>query len=317
MLKNEIRLNNMLSTCKSESISKLNPHFITGLTDAEGSFSITKHKNNRAKYKINIGLSFRISMLNNEIELFSKVKDFFGCGNILFDDKRGTLIPAITFGIHDITSINNTVIPHFTKYPLRGTKYLDYLTFKKAVDFINSKKHLTKEGIDEIIEMSYSMNTFRKFTKEYCPIHTIESSPEYISISGHYINGFIAGDGCLTLNTKDVGFGTMSIKISQHKNNRLLLVSILSYFKSSSKIYTNTSSMQITLSGHKLWQTIIFDHFSKYPLHGTKLIRLKKLFIIRELMLNNNHLIQIGSSRQWKPNIKLSIINIWNSNIID
>jgi len=62
----------------------------------------------------------------------------------------------------------------------------------------------------------------------------------------------------------------MSIKISQHKNNRLLLVSILSYFESSSKIYHNTSSMQITLSGHKLWQTVIFNHFSKYPLMELK-----------------------------------------------
>jgi hypothetical protein len=236
----------------NKSCLKMDPYFITGLTEAEGSFSITKHKDNRAKHKINIGLSFRISMLSDEIELLHKVKDFFCCGNLLFDDKRGTVIPAVTFGIHDINSINNIVIPHFSNYPLRGTKYLDFLTFKKTVDLINSKKHLTKEGIDEIVEMSYNMNTYRKFTAEYCPIHTIESNPQFISMSGHYINGFIAGDGCLTLNTKDPSFGTMSIKISQHKNNRLLLVSILSYFKSNSKIYRNTSSMQITLSGHKL-----------------------------------------------------------------
>ena len=291
--------------------TELNPNFVTGLTDAEGSFSITKHKDNRAKHKISIGLSFRISMLSNEIELLHKVKDFFGCGNLLFDDKRGTLIPAMTFGIRDINSINNVVIPHFLNYPLRGTKHLDFLTFKKAVDLINSKQHLTKEGIDEIIKMSYNMNTYREFTVEYCPIHTIEGNPQYIIISGHYINGFIAGDGCLTLNTKNTGFGTMSIKISQHKNNRLLLVS--SYFESRSKIYHNTSSMQITLSGHKLWQTVIFNHFSKYPLHGTKVIRLNKLFIIRELMLNNNHLIQIGTYRQWKPDLKLRVIKIWNS----
>ena len=51
---------------------------------------------------------------------------------------------------------------------------------------------------------------------------------------------------------RDGGFGTMSIKISQDKNNIPSLVSILNYFKSSSKIYQKTSSMQITLSGHNL-----------------------------------------------------------------
>lgn len=155
------------------------------------------------------------------------------------------------------------------------------------------------------------MNTYRKFPAEYCPIHTIEGNYQYIPVSGHYINGFIVGDGCLTLNTKDAGFGTMSIKISQHRNNRLLLVSILNYFKSSSKIYHNTSSMQITLSGHKLWQIVIFNHFSIYPLHGTKVIRLNKFFIIRELMLKNNHLIQISRIKQWRSDVKLSIIKVW------
>lgn len=45
-------------------------------------------------------------------------------------------------------------------------------------------------------------------------------------INGHYINGFIAGDGCLAFNTKDVNFGRMSWQISQHNNNKLLLLSI-------------------------------------------------------------------------------------------
>jgi hypothetical protein len=71
--------------------------------------------------------------------------------------------------------------------------------------------------------------------------------------------------------------------------------------------------LQITLSGKKLWENIIFKHFIEYPLHGTKIIRLNKLFAVRELMLNNKHLTQIGKYRQWKPEVKLSIINIWNS----
>lgn len=57
--------------------TKLNPDFVTGLTDAEGSFSITKHKDKRAKHGVNVGLSFRITMLSNEIELLKMVKDFF------------------------------------------------------------------------------------------------------------------------------------------------------------------------------------------------------------------------------------------------
>lgn len=228
---------------------KIDPYFITGLVEAEGSFSINKHKDNRAKYKVNIGLSFRITMLSNEIELLNMVKVFFGCGHLSLEDKRG----AITFAVRDINSINNSIIPHFNNYPLRGTKHLDFLSFKKALDLINSKEHLIKEGIDKIIRISNSMNSYREFMVEYSPHHTIENSVEYIPMDGNYINGFIAGDGCLAFNTKDVNFARMSLQISQHKCNKPLLLSIAKYFKSASKIYYHdTNSLQITLSGVKV-----------------------------------------------------------------
>lgn len=226
----------------------LDPQFVTGLTEAEGSFSIFKYNDKRAKYDINVGLRFKLKMLTNETELLNMIKSFFKCGKIYLD-KDG----SISFEIRDIYSINKYIIPHFTNYSLRSTKHLDFLNFKKALGIINSKEHLTKEGINKVIEISNIINSYRKFPIDYSSDHTIENNPEYIPINGHYINGFIAGDGCLALNTKDVNFARMSLQISQHKNNRLLLLSIAKYFKSFDKVYYHdTNSLQITLSGIKL-----------------------------------------------------------------
>jgi len=173
-------------------------------------------------------------------------------------------VGAVTFAIRDINSINNIVIPHFTDYPLRGTKYLDYLAFKKVVGLINSNKHYTKEGLDEIIKISHNMNTFIKFTVEYSPNHAIESNSKYMPINGHYINGFIAGDGCLAFNTKDVNFGRMSWQISQHNNNKLLLLSIADYFKSSNKVYyhdiNSLKSLWVALNYEKILFWIILEN---------------------------------------------------------
>jgi hypothetical protein len=226
----------------------IDPYFITGLTEAEGSFSIIKKKDIRAKYNINLGLRFKITMLVNETELLNMVKSFFKCGSLNIG-KDGT----ISFEVKDIYSLNKYIIPHFCNYPLRGTKNLDFFTFKEVLDIINSKKHLIKEGIDEIIELSNRMNSYRKFPVEYYPLHTNEDNLEYIPINGHYINGFIAGDGCLALNTKNIGFGRMSLQISQHKNNKQLMLSIANYFKSPNKLYYHdVNSVQLTLSGIKL-----------------------------------------------------------------
>lgn len=289
--------------------TKLNPNFVTGLTEAEGSFSITKHKDGRAKYKVNIGLRFKLTMLSNEIELLQDVKLFFYCG-VIAVNKDG----SVDFLVRNIKALNDIVLPHFLNYPLRGTKYLDFINFKDAIDLINKKEHLTKVGLDKLIDISTRMNSKRIHGELYSPDHAVVENTKYIPINGHYINGFIAGDGCLALNTKDVGFGRMSLQISQHKNNKLLLLSIANYFKSPNKVYYHdTDSIQLTLSGIKLWKNVIFNHFSEYPLYGTKNIKLKKLFIIKNLMIDNKHLMQVGKSRQWKPDLKLSIINIWNS----
>lgn len=227
---------------------KLDPYFITGLIEAEGSFSITKHKDKRSRHDITIGLRFKITMLVNETQLLYMVKSFFNCGNI-FTGKDGT----ITFEIRDIDSINKYVVSHFINYPLRGTKYLDFLSFKKSLSIINLKDHLTKDGINEIIGISNNMNSYRVHGELYAPSHTIIGNSDYIPINGHYINGFIAGDGCLALNTKDIGFGRMSLQISQHKNNKILIFSIANYFKSPNKVYYHgTNSVQLTLSGIKL-----------------------------------------------------------------
>jgi hypothetical protein len=82
------------------------------------------------------------------------------------------------------------------------------------------------------------MNTQRDFSpfNHYTPNHTKQSNTNYITLNGHYINGFIAGDGCLTLSRGNNYFGTMHLSISQHINNRSLIESIANYFNPSIKV---------------------------------------------------------------------------------
>jgi hypothetical protein len=61
---------------------KLNPNFITGLTEAEGCFSLSICKSKTAKFKRTAKLEFTIKMLNNETELLTLVELFFNCGKL-------------------------------------------------------------------------------------------------------------------------------------------------------------------------------------------------------------------------------------------
>ena len=240
---------NLVELPKFELVTvNLNPYFITGLTEAEGCFSITKHKDKRAKNGVNIGLRFKLTMLVNEMDLLQSLKSFFKCGSIRMN-KDG----VVDFEVRDLESLDSIIVPHFLKYPLRGTKYLDFLVFKDALDLIKAKAHYSLEGLTKLNKISLTMNSLREHKKLYCPDHAIVTNSNYIPINGNYINGFVAGDGCLSLNIKDRGFGRMSLQISQHKYNELLILSIANYFKSPTKVYYhNVNSIQLTLSGAKL-----------------------------------------------------------------
>jgi len=150
---------------------KINPNFITGLTEAEGCFSVSVYSSKTAKFKRKVKLEFTIKMLNNETELLTMVKSFFNCGILWNYPKDGT----IRFRITDKSSIKKKLIPHFLKYPLRGTKYLDFIFFIEAFNIIENKEHLTNEGLNTLYNISKTMNKNREFSKEhYSPEHTKE-----------------------------------------------------------------------------------------------------------------------------------------------
>jgi LAGLIDADG endonuclease len=218
----------------------------------------------RTKLKRNVQLDFKIKILENETELLSMVRLFFSCGILWHYRKDGT----VWFRVQGISSIKNKIIPHFLKYPLRGTKYLDFLSFKEAFHIIESKEHLTEKGMNKLYNLSKGMNTGRELPVDvyYSSNHTKENNIDYILLNGHYINGFIAGDGSLILNLGKL-FGTMHLSISQHNNNRLLMENIAKYFESRSKVYLGRANdLQIKLGGVQLWENVIFKHFEKYPL---------------------------------------------------
>ena len=56
----------------------------------------------------------------------------------------------------------NTLIPFFTKYPLYGTKLLDFKeALTELIDIMESGRNLTIEGIKEIDQIMSGMNTKR------------------------------------------------------------------------------------------------------------------------------------------------------------
>lgn len=100
--------------------NKLNPWYLTGFSDAEGSFTVTFVKNETLKTGYYIQPSFQINLGKNDLALLEKIKSYF--------KKVGTITKSgsnsFMYRVRSLNDLNNIILPHFTEFPLKTQKKL-------------------------------------------------------------------------------------------------------------------------------------------------------------------------------------------------
>jgi hypothetical protein len=81
VIKNTARL---ISTSSFSQVNILNLHsfFITGLTDAKGSFVCIIRKIEKHRLGWRVEVVFQIALHKKDLELLKAIKTFFGCGKL-------------------------------------------------------------------------------------------------------------------------------------------------------------------------------------------------------------------------------------------
>lgn len=130
-------------------------HWIAGFTSAEGSFyvNLTKSLNHRLDEKVI--LRFSIGQHNRDSALLKSLVTYLNCG-ITVEYRE-----AISYIVVKFSDIKDKIIPLFKEYPVMGVKSLDFEDFVKVANLMESKSHLTEEGLKEIKQIKSGMNTNR------------------------------------------------------------------------------------------------------------------------------------------------------------
>ena len=127
----------------------LDPNYITGFVDGEGSFSVCISPRNFKNVKWEIRPSFSISQHRRNRGILFKIKDYFGCGTIRPNRKDNTY----KYEVRSLEELENKIIPHFKKYPLQTDKKKDFEIFTSVIQIMKEGRHLTKDGLEEIINL--------------------------------------------------------------------------------------------------------------------------------------------------------------------
>ena len=280
--------------------NRIHPWTITGLIDAEGSVGVNILRDNRRKSKYNITFFLEIGLNWKDKIILERIQAYFKVGNLYYKPRDKTY----RWKVSNIKQLSNVIIPHLTKYPLLTKKHLDFELLKKIIEIINNKKHLTVDGMQEIVNLKASLN-FGASDKLKALFPKIVAVPRSgIKFNGtldpNWLSGFAEGESCFFVsiyNSPNSRLGLavqLVFTITQHSRDIELLKNIENFFGCGRVKKRNMEACDFTVNSFKDFKEIIIPFFLNYPLIGSKHLNFNDLSKIVEIMKTKGHLTKKG-----------------------
>lgn len=283
---------------------KLSPAFVSGFVDAEGSFIINV-QNRQDKWYVSSG--FQVRLHTRDLPLLYSIQAFFeGVGQIYVEKSKD----MAGYYVKNLEIINNTIIPHFDKYPLLTCKKIDYDIWKNCIEIINRKEHLTQPGFLKILSLRASMNTGiisdklnASFPNIVKAVRPLSSNSGDINFYPGWITGFVEGDGGFSIEINKspkskLGFTVLlRLVVTQHIRDEYLMASLVKYFNCGNIRQDNREAVPAIyyrVSKFSDISQIIIPYFKKYPFMGGKALDFSYFCKAEELVRNKAHLSEEG-----------------------
>ncbi len=131
----------------------LSPDWVVGFVDGEGCFYVgfTEHPEMTAGYQVLP--EFRVVQHKRDIHVLHGLKRFFRHGVVRQNhEDRWELRVRKLDGLKQVVSF-------FRKHPLKTKKAVDFQKFARIVYWMEKRKHLSIEGLLEMVKYAQGMNT--------------------------------------------------------------------------------------------------------------------------------------------------------------
>lgn len=133
-----------------------NTFWLVGFFEGEACFYISIYKSPKSKTGFAVQLVFKVTQHSRDAKLLKHIAEYLSCGRVEYRKEE-----ACDYTVTAFNDIKDKIIPLFIKCPLLGSKALNFKDFKKVVEIMENKKHLTEKGINDIRMIKENMNTGR------------------------------------------------------------------------------------------------------------------------------------------------------------
>ena len=131
---------------------ELAPDWVVGFVDGEGCFYVGINEHPEMKVGFQVLPEFRIVQHEKDIQVLNALKRFFRCGVV-----RRNHDDRFELRIRKIDCLLN-VVKFFEKHSLKTRKNADFKKFARIVRWMHEEKHMTIDGLVDIIETDCTMN---------------------------------------------------------------------------------------------------------------------------------------------------------------
>lgn len=280
--------------------------YISGLIDAEGSFGVSIVKKDSNKTGYGVLVYFEIALNKKDKNLLEIIMEVLGLKSNLYYNQSDETYKLKVSSIYELTSI---IIPHFNKFPLYTQKRVDFLLMCQVIKLIEEKRHITIEGLKEIIQIKTSLNLgISDGLKRAFP--DIEPLTREIISTGipnlDWLGGFIEGEGCFFVSVYNSPRSKLKLavqlvfKITQHIRDIELLLNITKLL-GCGRVETRKSgdACDFAVTSIKDIEKYIIPYLNteRYHLKGLKLNNYNDFKKISGMMVQKEHLTKTGLAK--------------------
>jgi len=141
----------------------LNPDYVVGLVDGEGSFTVYVRNpdlKKKVKRRVKVEPKFYLKLIEKDKDILYELKNFFSCGNVYFQiDRRKNHQNCFRYEVTNRTDLERIIVPFFNEHRLKlVSRRNDFEIFCKILKEIKEGKHLTKSGLRKLFCLKQEMH---------------------------------------------------------------------------------------------------------------------------------------------------------------